>query len=736
MRVENKVINPYTIMCMVGPTASGKSHWVNELHSQYPNLRVISSDKERKNILNTYFLADTEPFEFRYSPEMMRASESAFHLLKAKVEAYCMYGTQHILVDTTGTPATTDLIKDIASEYNYSLVAIIMDLPKAELTKYAQNKSISERSIKTFKNKSLANLKGFNERLQIKARDCFPTLIEESKIYLDTFSVIGDIHQSIDKAKELIKDLEGTLIFVGDYFDTKDKSNNYDSISKTLDFLEDQIKQGNYLLKGNHENYIYGRLLNNFEACQVEADYFNSVPIFKEYEDLQDRFFNVFQYFPDYIKLESKGIEYHITHAPVSRKYRCKPKNKFNYKCTYPENNLYDYFQFVKDNSGVVTICGHVAHRGTLKPYYNNWFIDTGAAYGGQLSALVCTGSNKKVIQVGEPLLTLPSIKQPKELLPEQKYTVNRLIKEGCRFISGTMPPAPSANNRLESLDVALEYFKELGIREIVLDKKFMGSRCNAYVTEEEVILKSRSGVVIKFLEEIPISLIKSVQLIRKKLGAKSIILDGELMPWSALGQGLIEEYESKLWIYENLNKLGFNKEGIKETQEVLKHFSSQEAPYFVPFSILEIEWENGNIEYPEWDWNTVSIKLALEDSNYKILTTDDIEEANEFFEDITINKHLEGIVIKPLLTKHKKLIPYMKVRGTEYLRLVYGPDYPLIEKELASNKSITNKVKIAVEQWNLGKALLMTTTTEQKEELILEMLGHIDKEKTLDPRL
>jgi predicted kinase len=87
MKITEAVITPYSLICMVGPTSSGKSYWVNQLKEQYPNLRTVSSDEEREDILG--IKQDKDP-NFRYSQEMEDVSKAAFDILYQKVKSYCL----------------------------------------------------------------------------------------------------------------------------------------------------------------------------------------------------------------------------------------------------------------------------------------------------------------------------------------------------------------------------------------------------------------------------------------------------------------------------------------------------------------------------------------------------------------------------------------------------------------------------------------------------------------------
>ncbi len=59
---------------------------------------------------------------------------------------------------------------------------------------------------------------------------------------------------------------------------------------------------------------------------------------------------------------------------------------------------------------------------------------------------------------------------------------VRHIKHQGTKFISGTMPPAPSTATELEPLESALEYFRKRGVEKVVLQPKYMGSRCQLYL--------------------------------------------------------------------------------------------------------------------------------------------------------------------------------------------------------------------------------------------------------------
>lgn len=128
------------------------------------------------------------------------------------------------------------------------------------------------------------------------------------------------------------------------------------------------------------------------------------------------------------------------------------------------------------------------------------------------------------------------------------------LVKNKVNFISGTVAPAPSSKREnylnIEDLRIGLNLISESYLNDFVLSiqPKFMGSRCNIYLNCENIDLSysvSRNGYLIGTdrvdMKSIYEKLFLKLQSWIIQNNVRIIILDGELVPWSVLGQGLIE---------------------------------------------------------------------------------------------------------------------------------------------------------------------------------------------------
>lgn len=131
---------------------------------------------------------------------------------------------------------------------------------------------------------------------------------------------------------------------------------------------------------------------------------------------------------------------------------------------------------------------------------------------------------------------------------------IYHLVKNKVNFISGTVAPATSSKREnylnIEDLGIGFEFLSSQYDYNYTLSvqPKFMGSRCNIYLFASNPELSyavSRNGYLITN-ERIDLSSIYSKLHLKlnKWMNENSIymiILDGELLPWSVLGKGLID---------------------------------------------------------------------------------------------------------------------------------------------------------------------------------------------------
>jgi hypothetical protein len=411
------------------------------------------------------------------------------------------------------------------------------------------------------------------------------------------------------------------------------------------------------------------------------------------------------------------------------------------------------------------------------------------------------------------------------------KARIDWLCKNKVNYISGTMSPSSQEINEaneiveIESLKAGLDYYKNKGIKSVVIQPKYMGSRCNVYLAPKlsDCYMTSRNGYVIKklhkekgsienfraFFKKIK-SLPKIQELYTNNPGLQHVILDGELLPWYALGKDLVdgtynplavsidaelkalqsegfpEALQSKLdellvassneETFKALNKTNHrlaktfetlqrldkegvlisNKEQLLALKSSIRKFTHQVEIFgksgnldFKPFAILKLIFEDGREVLPNY---VTSFKDVSAEAYMEINLNDPTIEyaaAHSFFNNC-VRHELEGIVIKPVLDgmaliHSRQLAPYLKVRNSEYLRLVYGYDYLENHKKyekLSRKKDNRGKIKLSISEFNIGLKMLqipyseINTSNQKFKDLCAAMIGEESKESSLDPRL
>ena len=264
------------------------------------------------------------------------------------------------------------------------------------------------------------------------------------------------------------------------------------------------------------------------------------------------------------------------------------------------------------------------------------------------------------------------------------------------------------------------------------------------------------------------------------------VIEDGEILPWRALGDKLIDESfvrYSNLVKRENylLTSLGFEdkcletikkfqgdekresdldklsqiidlekqSEQIKLFDHQIDLFGKEDDVSFEPFNILKIVYTNGK-EDVLVDNNEENFK-KISSSNYIVVDPNEWgeSEALSFFMDNIRYLELEGVMVKPCVfvdqsERENRYAPMIKVRNPEYLRIVYGQDYTDPEKleKLVTKKSIGRKVGASLKEYYIGKKLLnipvgmLQYNNDDYKELVAEAIISNENNQELDPRL
>jgi len=365
-------------------------------------------------------------------------------------------------------------------------------------------------------------------------------------------------------------------------------------------------------------------------------------------------------------------------------------------------------------------------------------------------------------------------------------------------YLPPTMSPAETSTHEdyLERPEEAFAFYQRMSIDKVVCEEKHMGSRAVVIVARNEDVVRrvfgikgegigvvyTRTGraffndktIEQAFLQRLDAALDKSG--FYNQFETDWVCLDAELMPWSAKAQALLEkQYAAVGTAATNALDAAVATLGRAATRHadigpLLTRYQSklEDATRFVaayrrycwpvegtqgyrlaPFHILATESRHWLDHDHAWHMETIrefcSADPLLLATPYRIVDLTDetsIREATGWWLKLTAEGG-EGMVVKPLafLAKNDKglIQPAIKIRGREYLRIIYGPEYTEPENLARLKKrGLSGKRSLALREYALGLEALERFIRREPLRKIHEcVFGILALEsEPLDPRL
>jgi polynucleotide kinase-phosphatase len=365
-------------------------------------------------------------------------------------------------------------------------------------------------------------------------------------------------------------------------------------------------------------------------------------------------------------------------------------------------------------------------------------------------------------------------------------------------YVPPTMSPTPktsSLDDFLEHPQEAFDYYKNQGITRLVCEKKHMGSRAyitlfkNKQVGERYFNRPSLGSILsrnnIKFFkkeeEEIVLTkLNEDLQPYFDEMNTDLLVIDAEILPWNLKASGLITKqygltsnaaihkrktHVERLLSFQETRSINIQDE-IDQAKHLLENAEKFHKAFtyycwdndvrklegikIAPFHILAFSHKTNFDENHVWHM-VQGIRLAelsdlMMQTEHKVLDLNDehaVKEITRWWLEMTAEGH-EGMVIKPLdfisYNQHEDIIqPAIKVRGREYLRIIYGMDY-LDEENLSiiKKRSASKKMKNALNEFKLSMESIQRFIDQESisriHECVVASLSY-ENEK-LDPRL
>src|SRR5215472_2746594 len=330
-------------------------------------------------------------------------------------------------------------------------------------------------------------------------------------------------------------------------------------------------------------------------------------------------------------------------------------------------------------------------------------------------------------------------------------------------YLPPTMSPCATSkhDDLLEHPEEAFAYFFHEGVHKVVCEQKHMGSRAVIVVCRDADAARKRFGILEpeigvcytrtgrrffndSLLEWQVLERVRSAVEragIWESLKTDWVCLDCELMPWSAKAQELLRQQYASTGaaartalpaaigalraatanpeIAALAERFGQREEAAHLYVEAYRRYCwpvhSLADLKLAPFHVLASESGVHTANDHVWHMETLARICATDPelllaTPFRVVDLTDKADQNQgiqWWEELTASGG-EGMVVKPLefVVKGRKGLvqPAVKVRGREYLRIIYGPEYTLPEN-LARLKSrgLGTKRSLALREFALG---------------------------------
>ena len=596
----------FCLVAMVGGTSSGKSSFAQK---HFKPTEVLSSDFFRGMV------CDDE--------NSQSVSGDAFDLLYYAANKRLNNMKLTVIDATNLQQSARKQVIDLAREQNVHAAAIVLNLPEEimqERNKARPERNFPERVIRQHcrdVKRSIRGLKreGFrfvyviNSLEQLENVEIIRTKLWNDKKELHgPFDIIGDIHGCCDELALLLDKLgyvktngvyahpEGrTAAFLGDFCDRGNRN------ADVLRLVMDMVKSGNAIaVPGNHDVKLLKYLRGKSIAMTHGID-----KTIAEIEAQGEDFKNEVADFIDglishYVLDDGKLV---IAHAGLKQAYIGRGSARVREFCLYGETTgetdsygLPVRLDWAADYRGrAAVVYGHIAGK-EVKSQNNTFCIDTGCVFGGKLTAyrypekefaevqalrqyyepvkpledaidtdmgdMLTVGDFNKKLHIETALM--PSIDIHENNAAAALEIMSRFAADPhwLIYLPPTMSPCETSelDDYLEHPLQAFAYYRSRSIRNVVCEKKHMGSRAVIVLCKSPETAQTRFGITDgtrgiiytrtgrRFFDDTTTetALLDRLDNVLTKTGFWNdfatdwVCLDTELMPWSEKAQGLI----------------------------------------------------------------------------------------------------------------------------------------------------------------------------------------------------
>lgn len=824
------------LVLLVGVSGSGKSTFAAR---HFRPSEVISSDTCRAMV------SDDENDQ--------SATADAFAVLHVIVGTRLRRGLLTVVDATNVDKHARAALLDVARDHDVLTDAIVLDLPEQlaiERTLARSDRPFSapvvqrqhrslRRSLRGLRREGFRKVHVLSEAATIGAA----TIVRE-RSWNDRsdlrgpFDIIGDVHGCATELRTLLDRLgwqieldaagqavgarhpEGrTAVFVGDLVDRGPDTPG------VLRLVMGMVSAGTALcVAGNHEV----KLVRALRGAQVRIAHGLAASL-EQLEQCTPEFRAEATAFLDslishYVLADGCLV---VAHAGLTENYHGRSSKRVRAFALYgdttgevDEFGLPVRLPWARDYRGAATVVyGHTPTP--VAEWINNTIcLDTGAVFGGELSALrypereiVAVPAEREWCKPVRPLTPTAPAREPGVVriddvagtrwiqterggrikIPEENAAA--ALEVMSRFaidprwlvhLPPTMSPASSSREAgyLEHPHQAFEDFAAAGVEVVCCQEKHMGSRAIAVLARDEDTAQRRFGVGDGSLGALYTRTGRSLEVrpnlvgdlreatagLFDRLGTDCIVLDCEVLPWAARAESLIVDSFASVGaaaraalpaaldaldraaargqqvsaLHDRLTSRLENAEAFRAAY--LAHGRPLTDPSQIrvaPFQILAIEGEVTAVSRPHsWHMETLGELRAplLAPTRHRMVnlaSQQERESATQWWLELT-GSGGEGMVVKPEgRLPGGKVQPGLKVRGREYLRIIYGPDY-VDQLDGLRGRNLGRKRGLAIREYALGvDALRAFVADEPLWQVHQRVFGVLALEsEPVDPRL
>ncbi|MEU8357601.1 polynucleotide kinase-phosphatase [Nonomuraea sp. NPDC048882] len=608
------------------------------------------------------------------------------------------------------------------------------------------------------------------------------------------FDIIGDVHGCRSELETLLRELgwrfdgplprhpEGrTAVFVGDLVDRGPDTPG------VLRLVMDLVEAGTAIcVSGNHEQKLVralnGRKVTVAHGLQESLDQLAAQP-----PEFVERARTFMDGLLSHYRLDGGRLV--VAHAGLKEAYHGRASGRVRsfalYGDTTGETDEYGLpvrYPWADEYRGrAMVVYGHTP---TTRPEWvnNTICLDTGAVFGGHLTAL--RYPEREIVQVPAekvwyaPAKPLGDAARDPGMLDiddvigtrhvETRFATTVKVREEnsaaalevmSRFAVDPrwlvyLPPtmAPPETSRLDGYlehpHEAFEEFAGAGVGEVVCEEKHMGSRAVAVLCRTPEVAQARFGVGDGsagalytrtgrpfFADTGPLidRLREACEPLWAELGSDWVVLDCELLPWSAKAGELIRSQYASVGAAARaalpeavaaLEAAAGRGLGVSELLDRTRRRTGNAALFrdayarycwpvdglegikVAPFQILACEGRATALEPHAWHLSTLALldSPLITTTRHVFVTLGSPEsraEATAWWEELTAAGG-EGMVVKPAVPTPGRVQPGVKVRGREYLRIIYGPDYTE-SLDVLRRRFLGKKRSLALREYALG---------------------------------